>query len=341
MKNKFIIISVHVLAWMLLMLVPFLSTYQVLQSLVLDSKELKFIPLLVSGLGFILIFYINYFFLIPRFLFTKKYLKYILLFLGSIVCVLFFVNLVFYYFDFNPEKLEKINPIIHSIKPIAAANNILMLLISFVAAYCLALLTKMKQIEQEKLSAQIASLKSQINPHFLFNTLNSIYATAIEKSPQTAEMVAKLSEMMRYTMSETQNDVVDLEDEIAYVDNFIELQKMRLDDKVKLEYKTEGNFSGLKIAPMLLIPFIENSFKHGVNSEEDSNIYILIEVKESEFHLKVVNNKVQTQKETSERSGLGIENTKNRLQLIYPTKHMLSIKDTAQSFRVSLHINLQ
>ncbi len=341
MKNKLIIISVHVIAWMLLLLVPFLSTYQVLQSLVLDDKILRYMPIFISSLCLIAIFYANYFILIPKFLFTKKYKNYFFSFVGSVILALFFANLIFYLFDFNPQKLEKLNPLIQNIKPIAAANNLLMLVISFVAAYCLALITKMKKVEQEKLSAQISSLKSQINPHFLFNTLNSIYATAIDSSPQTAEMVAKLSEMMRYTMSETQNDFVDLEDEITYIDNFIELQKMRLDDKVKLEYKTESNFSGLKIAPMLLIPFIENCFKHGVNSEEDSNIYILIELKETEFHLKVVNNKVQTQKETTERSGLGIENTKHRLELIYSTKHLLTIKDTAQSFRVSLHINLQ
>jgi sensor histidine kinase YesM len=191
------------------------------------------------------------------------------------------------------------------------------------------------------LSAQIASLKSQINPHFLFNTLNNIYATAIDTSPKAADMVDKLSEMMRYTMKDTQMDYILLEDEINYINNFIELQKIRLDRSVKLEYNKLENIPALHIAPMLLIPIVENAFKHGVNSEQKSHIKIAMSVNKTELQMVVVNNKVSIQKEISERSGLGITNTWHRLNLIYPSKHLMVINETEKEFSVSLHINLQ
>jgi sensor histidine kinase YesM len=210
-----------------------------------------------------------------------------------------------------------------------------------VASILLAINNRLKQTEKEKLSAQIASLKSQINPHFLFNTLNNIYATVIDISPKTAEMVDRLSEMMRYTMKDTQQDFVPLEDEINYIDNFIELQKLRLDKSVKLEYSHLENIPALQIAPMLLIPFIENAFKHGVNSEQKSHIKIEITINKTGLQLSVLNNKVNVQRDISESSGLGIENTRHRLNLIYPSKHLLVINDTEKEFYVSLHINVQ
>ena len=154
-------------------------------------------------------------------------------------------------------------------------------------------------------------------------------------------MVDKLSEMMRYTMKDTQQDYVMLEDEINYINNYIELQKLRLDRTVKLEYKTMKDIPALQIAPMLLVPFIENAFKHGVNSEQKSHIQIELSMNKTEFQLRVLNNKVNVQQEIAERSGLGITNTWHRLHLIYPSKHLLVINDTDKEFSVSLHINLQ
>ena len=142
-------------------------------------------------------------------------------------------------------------------------------------------------------------------------------------------------------MKDTQQDFVLLEDEINYINNFIELQKIRLDRSVKLEYDSLQNIPSLQIAPMLLIPFIENAFKHGVNSEQKSHIKIETTMNKTQFQLSVVNSKVNVQKDISEKSGLGIENTKHRLNLIYSSKHLLVINDTEKEFSVSLHINLQ
>ncbi|MBI3259153.1 MAG: hypothetical protein HYZ54_06745 [Ignavibacteriae bacterium] len=123
--------------------------------------------------------------------------------------------------------------------------------------------------------------------------------------------------------------------------NFIELQKLRLDRSVKLEYYSLEIVPEFQIAPMLIIPFVENAFKHGVNSEQKSHIKIEMTMNKTEFRLSIVNNKVNVQKDISERSGLGIENTKHRLNLIYPSKHLLVINDIEKDFSVSLYINLQ
>lgn len=330
----------HAIVWVLLLVIPYVSTDQVFNSLD-PASDVKYLLLcLVLSTVLIATFYFNYFFLIPQYLLVKKYWLYFFFLLLAIATVLLLSGVIFFFSDFNPEILSKTNPTIEKIIPVVIINAISLWLLSIASSILLAAYNRLKQTEKEKLSAQIASLKSQINPHFLFNTLNNIYAIAIDTSPKAADMVDKLSGMMRYTMKDTQQDFVLLEDEINYISNFIELQKLRLDRSVKLEYDILEYVPALKIAPMMLIPFIENAFKHGVNSEQKSYISIETTMNKTEFQLRVVNNKVNVQKDISERSGLGIENTKHRLNLIYPSKHLLVINDTEKEFAVSLHINL-
>ncbi len=340
MKNYFITISIHIIAWGLLLMVPFLSAYQVIQSFT-PTATISFIPIIISSLFLIIIFYFNYFVLIPKFLLLKKYLLYVITLVLSIVTAFVLSGVFFNLFGVNPGNIASFNPMLIKIEPVMRANAFLTLSVSILASISLTINDHLRQLEKEKLIAQISSLQFQINPHFLFNTLNNIYATAIDTSPRTADMVDKLSEMMRYTMKETQNDFVPLEEEINYLNNYIELQKLRLDSKIKFDYIVEGELTGLQIAPMLLIPFVENAFKHGVNSEQDSSIRVNIKINESEIHFLVANNKVDIQSGIKENSnGLGIENTKHRLALIYPSRHLLTIKETENDFIVSLHINL-
>lgn len=199
----------------------------------------------------------------------------------------------------------------------------------------------MDQIIIEKNNAERSYLKSQINPHFLFNTFNSIYSLAIkENADLTANGMLMLSGMMRYVVTESSEDFVPLEKEINYINDFIELQKLRLDKGIRLNYKVEGNTDDKQIAPLMLIPFIENAFKHGVNPDEDSAIDILISILDDELILKVVNNKVLMNHDMDEKLGFGIENTKNRLNLIYPNKHSLMIEETNSTYQVFLKISL-
>lgn len=341
MKVKPFTIAIHAIVWVCLLIIPYASTDQVFNSLN-PSYDIKYLLLcVVLSSVLIIIFYFNYLFLIPKYLLTKKYWLYFSLLLLVIAVVFVLTGIIFFFSDFNPETFPKTNPAIEKIIPVIIVNAMLLWLLSIVSSILWAIYNRLKQTETEKLNAQIASLKSQINPHFLFNTLNNIYAIAIDTSPKAADMVDKLSEMMRYTMKETQQDFVLLEDEINYISNFIELQKLRLDKSVRLEHHILQDIPNLRIAPMLLIPFIENAFKHGVNSEQKSRIKIETAMNNTEFRLNVVNNKVNVQRDIAERSGLGIENTKHRLNLIYPSKHLLVIKDGEKEFSVSLYINLQ
>lgn len=341
MKFKSATVAIHALVWLFLLVIPYVTTDQVFESL--DEKsDIKYLTLsLVISAVLILSFYFNYFFLIPKLLLTKKYWFYFSLLLLTITAVFLLSAAVFFFSDYSPEIMEKTNPIVEAAIPVVIMNAISLWLSTIISSILWAAYTRLKQAENEKLSAQIASLKSQINPHFLFNTLNNIYATAIDTSPKTADMVDKLSEMMRYTMKESQQEYVLLENELTYIGNYIELQKMRLDKSVKLEIIEIENTPVLYMAPMLLIPFVENAFKHGVNSEQKSHIKIETAINKTQFHLSVVNNKVNVQKDIAERSGLGIDNTKHRLNLIYPSKHLLVINETEKEFSVSLHINLQ
>jgi hypothetical protein len=337
MKVKRFIIATHALVWILLLIIPYISTDQVFNALD-PSADNKYLLLCLALSGIlILTFYFNYLILIPKFLLPKKYWYYFTFLSLAVIAVFLLSGAIFFY----PETLPATNPSIEKIFPVIIVNAFLLWFLSIVSSILWTVYTRLKQSESEKLSAQIASLKSQINPHFLFNTLNNIYATAITTSPEAADMIDKLSEMMRYTMKDTQQDFVLLEDEINYISNFIELQKLRLDRSVKMEFHTLENIPPVRIAPMLLIPFIENAFKHGVNSEQKSRIRIELTMDRTEFQLSVVNNKVNIQRDISEKSGLGIENTKHRLNLMYPSKHLLVINDTEKEFFVSLYINLQ
>lgn len=341
MKVKTFAITIHVLVWVLLLVIPYVSTDQVFSSLD-PATDMKYLLQCLSLSGVLLTtFYFNYYFLIPKYLLPKKYWFYFSFLLVAIAITFLLSGATFFFSDFNPGKLSKTNPIIEKIIPVIIINAISLWLLSIVSTILFAVYNRLKETEKERLSAQIASLKSQINPHFLFNTLNNIYATAIDTSPKAADMIDKLSEMMRYTMKDTRQDVVLLEDEINYISNFIELQKLRLDRSVKLEYHSPGNIPALQIAPMLLVPFVENAFKHGVNSEQKSYIRIEMKMNKAEFKLTVINSKVKVQQEIGERSGLGIENTRHRLNLIYPSKHLLVINDTEKEFSISLYINLQ
>ena len=201
--------------------------------------------------------------------------------------------------------------------------------------------SRLKQIEKEKVNAELSYLKAQINPHFLFNTLNSIYSSAIdENADSTAAAVVKLSGMMRYVISESQHQYVPLEKELSYISDYIELQKIRLGETVHLSYTVSGNTSGKQVAPLILISFIENAFKHGVNPEEDSSIDIEIIIDGDMLHMSVLNNKVNTVNRYASKNNVGLENTTNRLKLLYPSKHELVIKEDGKEYLVLLKINL-
>ena len=196
-----------------------------------------------------------------------------------------------------------------------------------------------KEIANEKLQAELSFLKAQINPHFLFNTLNNIYALASNQSEHTAAAVMKLSSIMRYVLTEARNDLVPLEKEILFTSHYIELQKMRLTDKTHIEFSINGDPLGRQIAPLLLLPFVENAFKYGISTRECSPINILLDIREDSLDFSISNHKhFNTMMRMAENTGIGISNTRRRLDLLYPGQYDLAIKDKNNEFSVHLNI---
>ncbi len=189
-------------------------------------------------------------------------------------------------------------------------------------------------------------LRSQINPHFLFNALNTIYGTAIqEKAERTSEAIELLGDMMRFMLQENMEEKISLAREIEYLNNYISLQRLRTDQTpgVKIQTQIESPVSTIQIAPMLLIPFIENAFKHGISLREPSHIIISLEMKDNHtLHFDVHNSKHVKPANDPEKnkSGIGLNNVKQRLQLFYPNRHELIIRETWKEYFVHLTIQL-
>ena len=220
-----------------------------------------------------------------------------------------------------------------------AGNYVYLFLISLAASFCLTLYFSWKQNQRERMNAEILYLKAKIDPHFLFNTLNSIYALALEKSNETPTALVKLSGMMRYVFNEAKDTFVWMDKEINYISDYIALQNIRLGNTVDLTYNVTGISAGKKIAPLVLIPFVENAFKYGVNPEEESKIQININITTTRLTMMVLNKKVKIRKGSIAKSGHGVTTTQERLELLYPNRHNLTINDNEKEFSVSLQID--
>ncbi|QNK65015.1 histidine kinase [Pedobacter sp. PAMC26386] len=199
--------------------------------------------------------------------------------------------------------------------------------------------------ELGKSDAKLGFLKSQINPHFLFNALNTLYGTALqEKAERTGEGIQKLGDMMRFMLHENMQDKISLNRDIDYLNNYIELQKLRTSTTVDILIKTEieEQLADLKISPMLLIPFVENAFKHGISLQSPSHIKVTLQTKANMLYFDV-NNSIHLKADGDPEkinSGIGLQNVKQRLNLLYPKKHELVIRESAKEFFVHLTLNL-
>jgi LytS/YehU family sensor histidine kinase len=196
-------------------------------------------------------------------------------------------------------------------------------------------------LEKEKSDAELLFLKQQINPHFLFNSLNSIYSLANKKSDITTEAILKLSAILRYILYHSDKSQVPLADELTTLSNYIELQYLRITDKVKLKYKVEGNIETYFIEPFLLMPLFENAFKYGIDSISESFIDILINISDGRLTLKISNKIVPQNNKLDEESGIGLQNIKRRLELLYPDNYILDIIKQQQVFTVCLRLKLK
>jgi len=189
--------------------------------------------------------------------------------------------------------------------------------------------------EAEKAIAELSFLKAQINPHFLYNTLNNIYTLCITGSENAAESIMKLSNIMRYVTDESEADFVSLQQEIDCISNFIALQRLRLGKKVSLTYTIEGNAAGHRIAPLIFMTYIENVFKYGLSNHLASSIEIFIKIEDQKISLYTQNPLFEFKKPDS-RKGVGLENTQKRLDYLYPDQHTVTITSGEDLFTVLL-----
>jgi LytS/YehU family sensor histidine kinase len=196
----------------------------------------------------------------------------------------------------------------------------------------------MKALKEQQLVSELNYLKAQLHPHFFFNTINNIYGLALKQSADTAPMVARLGEMMRYILYEADQKTVLLSREIAFLSNYIEAERIRHQDQIDIQFDVQGIRADFQIEPLLLLPFIENAFKHGLEEETKSGfVHIVICQTDQELTLQVSNSKPVLLRDKG-APGLGIKNVQKRLAILYPEKHQLDVHEEADRYEVSLII---
>ena len=283
----------------------------------LPDNPITFILLLVFWIGFVYV-------LVPSFI--KKYWKLIVLIYGPLL--LYFLYLRLFSGDLEAYlKIKEDIPFFIFFLPIP----VLFLIWIFEQWKWI------QNLKAEKSKSELSLLRSQINPHFFFNTLNNLYALTIKNSKEAPEVILKLSDMMRYTIYEGEKETVKLGDEIDYLNNYIELHKIRYKKTVEITFKHDIDIS-LGIAPLLYIILLENAFKHGIETlTENAFIHINLYEDNDSIYFEIENN--FDPKEISEAKGIGLTNLKRRLALIYPKKHELKVDKTNNIYKATLKIS--
>lgn len=202
---------------------------------------------------------------------------------------------------------------------------------------------KLLQAESEKTQIELKALRSQINPHFFFNTLNSIYSMALERDGRLPNTVLQLSDLMRYFLYESKGELVPLDKEVAVLQDYISLQKLRSAETLETSVQIEGDLARYKIAPLLLIIFVENAFKHGAKGNTGKTfVHLLLQAKGNELNFRLENNMGEVDEvESQQYKGVGLENAKRRLQLLYRGRHQLQTEHIGNSFIVQLNLEMQ
>ncbi len=358
-NKKIVTFIAHTAAWICFFTLPYLVFFPRLRDFSMSNHQLA--SIICNNIFLVIFYYLNTIVLIPKFLAKEKWLWYVL---SIVACLLIFLytpkeiaTLIAEPEGFNPQNREFIrNPaytgkkhfhgmMMRGNRPGADPYSTVLFLLVFTMGTSISVIQRWlrteqtrKEMENEKLNTELSFLKSQVNPHFFFNTLNNIYSLAVVRSEQTAPAVMKLSAIMRYILTETQHDLVPLSNEVEFIHNFIDLQKVRLTDKVSLNFTTEGSISDLLIAPLLFIPFVENAFKYGVSTKEASNINIEIKTVANTVVFTATNYIVPSENNLMENTGIGINNVKRRLELMYPGKHQLSTAQKDNYYTVHLEI---
>lgn len=338
-RQRLLHLLVHLVFWVAL---PFLP-WAILQQ---QPPHFSFWRTVTPIARLAILFYLNYWVLIPRLLARRRFALY-----GLAVLALMFVlhiPLSLHWLGIGTQQPPRPGTTLADRQQFQAIVVLVTVLVWMVSSG-LRITSEWfqnervrRQMHSDKLSAELAFLKSQVSPHFLFNTLNNIYSLAQLRSDDTPEAILKLSQLMRYMLYEANDPQVPLEQEVEYLRNYVDLQRLRLADDVEIEFSQEGQLGGRLIEPMLLIPFVENAFKHGVSYQHPSAISIVLRVVGDELLFRVQNRRFEQGKPlTAARdSGIGIQNVTQRLQLLYPGRHHLDIDQSGDQYIITLTLAL-
>jgi len=354
--NKRLVIKIlyHLAGWFILFSINYflISTYRIR-----FNPELQ---ISIWGIS-IIVFYLNYAILMPWLLYRKRVLLYIAL--SSVLIVTAFGTaymLTNYTFrdkmkhgnveEVLPEKTLSLKDESGIRRSFGRVNMlwIYSTLLFFASGTTVSLVERWNrdqknliEREREKTLAELTYLKNQVKPHFLFNSLNSIYSLSIQNSGKTTQSILKLSNLLRYMIYETESELVPLEKELDYISDYIELQKLRITDKTKVYYSLPKGEINYSIEPLLLIPVIENAFKYGVDNTKSSQISLRLEMEGPEMILNIFNDIVNSKVHAKlNESGMGLANLRRRLEILYPLNHIFEMTETQKRFSVLIRLNL-
>ncbi|MBP6025568.1 sensor histidine kinase [Ferruginibacter sp.] len=328
----------HLFFWMMLFAVWYFLRYEDY-----STQGRAFTVTLIKVADLALMIYITNYLLIPQLLYKKRYILFALAFIALIITSSIF-------------KMYIIGKVINSPALLSFSGNIkariydnviphFFLVLSGAAFKLMLDYTRMQQhmveMAKEKAEAELNFLKLQINPHFLFNSLNSVYFLIEKNNTGAREALHKFSEMLRYQLYEMNGATIPIEKEIRYLKDYVDLQKLRKDENYEVRFTCNPGVNGFSIEPLLLIPFVENAFKHISHQKNERNfIAIDLSMINDTFHFAVENSKEAIEKNTGERTGIGLANVKRRLELLYPQKYELHIKNESGLYRVDLKIKM-
>lgn len=329
---------IHIIFWVVFMMAL----------IILDRNDLGLATNILSNLTMTFFFagiaYINILYLIPTYLFTRKTFLYVVfLIMGIVLITPVYISLQLLIYRNYPDKASlyyfNVSSIIFLELFVAIGSLFYAIIVDWMKKRA-----EVSELYTTNIETELNFLKTQINPHFLFNTLNSIYALALKKSDEAPDLILKLSEIMRYMLYDCNEDTVPLDQEISYLKNYLDLEKFRKGINNEIIFTVEGDPEGKSVAPLLFITFVENAFKHGVNNVEKGYVRIHFRILDDQLEFDIENSvspQIHFSRLQTRNGGIGLENARRRLKLLYPGQNALEIIKNLDSFRVKLTIRFK
>lgn len=344
-KNPWVRILAHTGFWLVYLMINALTTLRYYPDRSIFNLALQILLTLPVDMCAT---YLTVYLLFPAFLYKRKYLLFAITFIGSALLFILLQRVIIYtltYPLFFPGRQPQYP--FSEINWVYSFTNIYLV----VAAVSVIKLFKISMVQQErardliqkKTEAELNFLKAQVHPHFLFNTLNNLYALTLDKSDKAPEIVLKLSSLLNYMLYECNEPFTLLSKEIGLLEDYLSLERIRYGDQLDLHFSVTGEVAGKRLAPMLLLPFVENAFKHGVSRVgKNPSVNIIINSIENQLEFSVTNSRsVYPGDDLAGYSkGIGLGNVQKRLELQYPSRHKLEIHETDHNFSIHLRLNL-